>query len=134
MLGVMDAAVLERLAKIMGYMKMSSGGTKGARKLKRREKMRMLAAESGQLPSGGLSIWRNASILKVLLVSPEGLLHLLVSCHPHALWKAGGWTHRTIPFKTTAVHGSYSYSEACPPLNASMHDWLPVWQTFVRDV
>lgn len=56
MLGVMDGAVLERLAKIMGYMKMSSGGIKGARKLKRREKMRMLAAESGQLPSGGFSL------------------------------------------------------------------------------
>lgn len=51
MMGVMDAAVLERLAKIMGYMKMSAAGTKGGRKLKRRDKMRMLAVESGQLPS-----------------------------------------------------------------------------------
>lgn len=49
-MGVMDSAVLERLAKIMGYMK-TSGGTKGSRKLKRRDKLRMLA-ETGNLSSG----------------------------------------------------------------------------------
>ncbi len=45
MLGVMDGAVLERLAKIMGYMK-TAPGAKGGRKLKRREKMRMLAGDA----------------------------------------------------------------------------------------
>lgn len=51
MLGVMDGAVLERLAKIMGYMK-TAAGTKG-KKLKKREKLRMLAGDSAlATPSG----------------------------------------------------------------------------------
>ena len=41
-LGVMDGAVLERLARIMGYMRVAPGAKPGKR-LKKRDKQRMLA-------------------------------------------------------------------------------------------
>lgn len=51
MLGVMDGAVLERVAKIMGYMK-TAPSAKG-KKLKKRDKLRMLAGDSAlAMPSG----------------------------------------------------------------------------------
>lgn len=48
-LGGMDGAVLERLAKIMGYMRVAPGAKPGKR-LKKRDKQRML--EGGVVPSG----------------------------------------------------------------------------------
>ncbi len=51
MLGVMDGAVLERLAKIMGYMRVAPGAKPGKR-LKKRDKQRMLAGGT-PIGSGG---------------------------------------------------------------------------------
>ena len=55
-MGVVDGAVLERLAKIMGYMRTAPGAKPGKR-LKKREKRAMLEAQAaappprpGQLP------------------------------------------------------------------------------------
>ena len=53
MMGDVDAGVLERLAKIMSYMRPAAGGTKPGKRLKRREKLRML----GEPPSAqGLTL------------------------------------------------------------------------------
>jgi hypothetical protein len=61
LMGIVDASVIERLAKIMSYMHVSQGGKPGKR-LKKKEKLRMLAglsengahgaAKAGARPSG----------------------------------------------------------------------------------
>lgn len=57
-LGGMDGAVLERLAKIMGYMRVAPGAKPGKR-LKKRDKQRML--EGGVVPSGAGSAAANGA-------------------------------------------------------------------------
>ena len=46
MLGGVDAGVLDRLAKVMGYMRVTAAGKPGKR-LKKREKLQMLEGGGG---------------------------------------------------------------------------------------
>jgi hypothetical protein len=54
MMGGVDGAVLERLAKIMGYMRVTPGAKPGKR-LKKRDKQRLLATAAAA-PSGTYSL------------------------------------------------------------------------------
>jgi hypothetical protein len=55
-MGAVDAGMLERLAKIMAYMRPAGAGGKPGKRLKRKEKLSMLGepAAAAPPPNGGL--------------------------------------------------------------------------------
>ena len=54
LMGAVDAGMLERLAKIMAYMRPAQAGGKPGKRLKRREKLSMLGEPDPAPLNGGL--------------------------------------------------------------------------------
>jgi len=74
MLGGVDAGVLERLAKVMGYMRVTAAGKPGKR-LKKREKLQMLGGGGGGLAVRPLNGAAHKPILPDNPLSPHTRLH-----------------------------------------------------------